>query len=99
MLEARGKWLFWLHFQRGNRVQLKFKTIQVSKGNKQESVNGFQLKEISIIIAFHEINFIQEMRLHFECMCDIERLNFRKHFSKYSKKRIEYGNYDLFTAI
>lgn len=50
-----------------------------------------------MIIAFHEINFIQEMRLHFECMCDIERRNFRKHFSN-SKKRTEYGNYDLFTT-
>ena len=49
---------------------------QVSKGSKQESVNGFQLKEISIIIAFREKNVIQEMRLHFECMCDIERLTF-----------------------
>lgn len=37
------------------------------------------------------------MRLHFECMCDIERRNFRKHFSN-SKKITEYGNYDLFTT-
>lgn len=71
---------------------------QVSKGSKEESVNGFQLKEISIIIAFHEKNVMQEMRLHFECMCDIERLTF-ENTSANTKKRTEYGNCNLITAI
>ena len=59
---------------------------QVSKGSKQESVNGFQLKEISKIIAFHGKNVIQEMRLHLKCMCDIERLTFENTSANTKKK-------------